>query len=44
LCPYWPVSIDAREGQQSGVVTKAFSNRVPVPSTRRVVCGITSGA
>src|SRR6187551_2613643 len=29
LWAYWPVKIDARDGQHQGVVTKPFGNSVP---------------
>src|SRR5439155_8981242 len=42
LCAYLPVKIDAREGQQRGVVTNAAGKLTPPCSNQRCVFGITS--
>src|SRR5262245_63182196 len=38
LCAYWPVRMEAREGQHSGVVEKVLVNVSPLPtiSARRI--------
>ena len=41
LCAYCPVSMVAREGQQSGNVAKNRSNVIPLPASLRAAFGIT---
>jgi hypothetical protein len=41
LCAYCPLKIDARDGQQRGVVAYAFVKRFPLPMNNLFVTGMT---